>query len=590
MSNDDVTLRLRLLDEFSTTTSKFVGELKTMEGSAATSAANVSASANKQSAAVTSAYESVKQGAEIVRTNWLMVAAATAAATSTIVTAMQAVERWAGYAEIREQLNQLAGQYGTTGRNIVESIREITGGQLSLEQSTAASLSALKNSLNPEMIAGIARAAVAFNDAAGTSAAQAFEQLAEGISKGNARAVASIVGKGGIGDAMKDLSESATDAEKSQALFNAVMAKTAVQVKLTAGAVQSLDDSIARSKADWANFTLLLSQFATTGAYGIAGVFTGLAAAMTRVAAAATAAYASLQVLSLDFKGAEASGQAAKDLWGSAGELSAKADQYMKLAASVGDVDKATSALSKAQAAEAASAKRAADAERQLADVLASPAGPGTPAGAPSAGTAAPKIGAGGDNLVDLSKWIKRNAELAEEVRDLLKGPSETAKNNAANLAQTERHAVEISQTALRATGYLEQIGSGVSAIKGSAASIAASSSAASSSLAAMLALQQSAGSNSQIDELKVHTRYFESMYSLMLRMYDKMGGSSSGSGSGSGSQPKTVVPVRSGGTYSGQSAGQTNIYISGVVGDERAVARKINAALVQARRYREVA
>jgi hypothetical protein len=268
--------------------------------------------------------------------------------------AFAAIERYAGFAEVKEQLNLMAGQFGMTGTAIVQAMKEVSAGQFSIEQATKAAASALKNSLTPEQIIGLTQAAAAFNDVAGVSIPEAFERLADAVQKGSARAAISIVGKAGLGDAMRELGSGVDDAANSGAIYEAIMAKTAAQTALTAGATQSLGDSIDKAKAQWSDFTLKISQFATTGAYGVAGVFYALAAALTRVAAAATSAFSALQSLSFDFKGAAASMQVAKDLWASATDLSAQADGFMKLAGAVGSVDKVAKTSEKAITQQAA--------------------------------------------------------------------------------------------------------------------------------------------------------------------------------------------------------------------------------------------
>jgi len=263
--------------------------------------------------------------------------------------AFEAIERYAGYAEVKEQLNLMAGQFGTTGDAIVRNMKQVTEGQFSIEQATKSAATALKNSLAPEQIIGLSMAAEKFNDIAGVSVPEAFDRLADAVQKGSAKAAVSIVGKEGLGDAMKQLAKGADDAGKSGAIYEAIMAKTATQMKITAGASQSLGDNIDRLKASWSDLTLKISGIAVTALYGVMGIFYGAAAAATRLAAGVMGAVASFKILSLDFKAAEEAKQTMKDLWGSAGELSAQADAYMKLAGAVQTADKQTKALAVSQ-------------------------------------------------------------------------------------------------------------------------------------------------------------------------------------------------------------------------------------------------
>jgi len=263
--------------------------------------------------------------------------------------AFEAIERYAGYAEVKEQLNLMAGQFGTTATAIVASMKEVSGGQFSLEEATKSAAAALKNSLTPEQITGLTQAALAFNDVAGVSVPEAFNQLADAVQKGSARAAISIVGKEGLGDAMKQLAKGTDDAGKSGAIYEAIMAKTATQMKTTAGATQSLGDNLDRLKASWSDLTLKISGIAVTALYGVMGIFYGTAAAATRLAAGVMGAVAAFKALSLDFGGAEAAKQTMKDLWGSAGELSTKADEYMKLAGAVQAAEKQVKALAVSQ-------------------------------------------------------------------------------------------------------------------------------------------------------------------------------------------------------------------------------------------------
>jgi len=68
-------------------------------------------------------------------------------------------------------------------------------------------------------------------------------------------------------------------------------------------------------------------------------VFVETAAALTLMAAGATEAWAAFQLMTFQFKDAAAAHQAAKDLWGSAGELQQQAKGYLDLAMSVGKAD-----------------------------------------------------------------------------------------------------------------------------------------------------------------------------------------------------------------------------------------------------------
>lgn len=263
--------------------------------------------------------------------------------------AFESIERYANFAEVKEQLNLMAGQFGTTGDAIVASMKKVSEGQFSVEQATSAAAAALKNSLTPEQITGLTQAALAFNDVAGVSVPEAFEKLADAVQRGSAKTAIAIIGKDGLGDAMKGLAKSTDDAGKSGALYEAIMAKTATHMKTTAGATQSLGDNIDKLKASWSDLTLKISGIAVTALYGVIGVFYGAAAAATRMAAGIMAGVVAIKTLSLNFEGAKESAQVTKDLWGSAGELSAKADDYMKLAAAVQRTDAAAKTYAKTQ-------------------------------------------------------------------------------------------------------------------------------------------------------------------------------------------------------------------------------------------------
>lgn len=264
--------------------------------------------------------------------------------------AFEAVERFANYAEVKEQLNLMAGQFGIAGDAIVASMKRITGGQFSIEQATSSAAAALKNSLTPAQIEGLSQAAVTFNDIADVSVPEAFNRLAEAVQKGSAKAAQAIVGKDGLGDAMKDLAKGADDAGKSGVLYDAIMAKVAEQSRVTGTATKSLGDNIDKLKATLQNITLYAAGATVAVLYSVTGVFTAAAAAATRTASAVMGLYSSYQLLQGKFKDAQDSIQISKDLWGSASELSAKADQYAVLATSVFDTDEAVKSLQKTAA------------------------------------------------------------------------------------------------------------------------------------------------------------------------------------------------------------------------------------------------
>lgn len=253
--------------------------------------------------------------------------------------AFESIERYAGFAEVKEQLNLMAAQYNTTGDAIVGTMKRITDGQMSLEQASHSAASALKNSLTPQQIEGLAEAAKTFNDIAGMSVPETFDRLAEAVQRGSARAAQSIVGKDGLGDAMKSLAAGADDASKSTELYEAIMAKTHEQSTRLAGSTQSLDDHIQALKAKWSDLTLYLAQNAVKVIYGMTGLFDSLAATATRAAAGVVALQAGVQLLTFQGKAAKETMGDAKDLWGSANELARKSEQYFLLAASVGAVD-----------------------------------------------------------------------------------------------------------------------------------------------------------------------------------------------------------------------------------------------------------
>jgi hypothetical protein len=318
--------------------------------------------------------------------------------------ALEAVERYAGYAEVKEQLNLMAGQYNTTADAIVASMKKVSEGQFSIEQATKSAASALKNSLTPEQIIGLTEAAKAFNDVAGVSVPEAFDRLADAVQKGSAKAAVSIVGKEGLGDAMKALAKGADDAGKSGALYEAIMAKTATQMKATGGATQTLGDNIDKLKASWSDLTLKFSGVAVAAMYGIASIFTATAAAATRLASGITAAYSALQVLKLDFSGAKETLQSSKDMWGSADELSKKADEYMKLAGEVTKTATATKAL--------------AESESKLSSTSESSSTTTTTSGTSGTTKTSPitKVIKTADALKDIQELVDKNKELTDDL------------------------------------------------------------------------------------------------------------------------------------------------------------------------------
>ncbi len=586
MSSEDVTLRLRMIDEFSATTGNLKSELKAIEQAAGTSASSMGASFETVATSTTGAYSTIASSAEKIKTNWKAVVAAIAAAGAAIQTTVAAIERFAGYAEVKEQLNQLSAQFGTTGDSIIADIKRISEGRIGIEEATQATLAGLKNKLDPGQVKELAAAAVAFNTAAGVSAAEAFERLMKGVAAGNARAVASIIGKEGVTEALKGLSG---NSEKVAALMKVINDRTVEHQNLTKNSVQTLSNSIEKTKKDWQDFTLKMSGYAASGAYAVAAIFNAVAASLSRVAAGAVAAYAGLQTLSLNFSGAKESWQTAKDLYGSANELSKQASDYMAMAKRVGEADKL---IEKQKKETAAAIKAQADAEDELSTSMATSSGGASTSEKPSSRPSGGNAGSSVKELRDIAKS-------AEEAKELLREPSETARVNFRNLDQIERHTFGINATATKSANTLDQIDGSVNAIKGNTAEIINFTSAAASSLAAILDLQkQNSLAGGELGELKIHTRYLSEIYLLVGKIYTKMTSSSS---SGSGSTPQipesgtprsaSTTTVRSSiGVSKSSGSGSTVIHIHGVVGDEREVARKVNKSLDQAKRYREVA
>lgn len=282
----------------------------------------------------------IKSAFDSIKDNFTSLHFAVTDAMAIIGKAIESVSRYAGYAEIKEQLNLMANQFGVTGDSIVASLKKVTGGQLSLEQATTTAAAALKNSLTIEQITGLATAAAAFADTAGVSVAQAFETLTDAVAKGNARAVASITGKDGLGDAMKTLESSASDAEKTMAIYNAVMEKTAEQSALTGDATFALADQIDQMKAMIDDAKIKLGEQMTKAALYLTSVVLQLVAGFENlVGAIGMVGEAYARYIQRDAQLADAIGARTDAIFKMAEENKALAKTFQDAASVIGKAD-----------------------------------------------------------------------------------------------------------------------------------------------------------------------------------------------------------------------------------------------------------
>lgn len=228
----------------------------------------------------------VKGAIATVAENFTALHFAVTDAVALMMKAFETVEKYVGFLELREQLNLLAGKFGTTADAIVASMKKVTQGQFSIEEATKAAAAALKNSLTPEMILGLAEAAATFNDIAGVSVPEAFNRLAEAVQLGSAKAAQAIVGKEGLGDALDKLGEKATDAERSTALYDAIMAKAAVTSKVLGDAQFTLGDQIDAAKASVADAKMTMDEWVSKGMVAAVGAISLVAAGYQYMAGA----------------------------------------------------------------------------------------------------------------------------------------------------------------------------------------------------------------------------------------------------------------------------------------------------------------
>ena len=226
-----------------------------------------------------------------LKANWIAASAAIYAAWRLVSKAWSLAEAAASFNEQMGLLDGLARQYDTSANAILKDIQKIGNGMLSMQTIAEVATSALAKGLNPEMIRGMAEAAVVLSDVMGTTADEAFRRLSSAMETGKEKSIKLAVGVIDLKEKYGDMADKMTDTQKQTALYNILMEKTREIQARTGGSTKSLSDQMESLKVTLKDMELILGQTVIRAGAGVIAIFQGLtAAAHMLTVAIATAA------------------------------------------------------------------------------------------------------------------------------------------------------------------------------------------------------------------------------------------------------------------------------------------------------------
>lgn len=280
-----------------------------------------------------------------IKSHWLGFTAAVVGAAATARQAWDLAKMAADFNEQMSLLNGLAGQYNTTAGTIVDKVKEVSDGMISMSAAAEVASAGLAKGLTPEMVEGIAKASATLSDFMGMNAENAFKKLAEGLELGREKTIKFATGAFDLKERFGEAVDKMTEGEKQMALYAMVTEKAADIQKRVGDQAKSTADKMDTLVATLKDLQLYLGQgilraaAATIGAFqGAAGAALWLSGGIFGIIKAITSLtdYVHLTTnASQEWKIAqEAANNAAAELWGKAKDnfsaAIAPAEQFQK--------------------------------------------------------------------------------------------------------------------------------------------------------------------------------------------------------------------------------------------------------------------
>lgn len=231
-----------------------------------------------------------------LKAHWLGLSVAIGGAMYGISKAWSLAEAAAGYIEQMQQLDALARKYDTTSISIVNRIREIGDGMISMTTASQVGLSALGKGLDPRRLYDLAEAAVTLKDIMGTTADEAFTRLSEAEEANKQKSLKLAIGVIDLKDRYGDLADKMTEVEKQTAFHNMIMEKTHEIQQRTGKSAKSVADEMETLKTRVSDLKIEMGinlirasymaygafQYLAAGALGLAGNILYLAGAYAK--------------------------------------------------------------------------------------------------------------------------------------------------------------------------------------------------------------------------------------------------------------------------------------------------------------------
>ena len=244
---------------------------KAVETGAKSAFDKVESSASGMTGKIKSAFSSLKE-------HWLGVTAGIAAAWLAVSKAWSLADMAAQFAEQKESLNALAGQYNTTADSIISGIQQASKGMISIADAAAIAGDAMLKHLKPDQVIALAGAAETLSNVTGDKVATSFKSMTEAIALGRSRGIEAAVGIIDLEAKYGDLTKTMSEAEKAQAMYGMVMERVA-GIQATLGeSTDSVSDKMEQLTVTIADLQLGLGAGLIKVGLGAAGVLYTLSA------------------------------------------------------------------------------------------------------------------------------------------------------------------------------------------------------------------------------------------------------------------------------------------------------------------------
>jgi len=299
---------------------------------------------------------------DTLKTHWLAVSAAITASLAMVYQAWNMAEASAGYLEQMQLLDGLARQHGTTSARMVDDIKRVSDGMISMSAAAETSAAALAKGMSADQMVKLSEAAVTLSDVMGTTAEDAFQRLGQALESGKERVVKLAVGLIDLEERYGAAASQMSEAERRQALYNIILEKAA-EIEARAGSeTKSFSDRMEMLTTTIKDAKVELGVgLVRAGALAI-GVFQSVAAAALAGSGGIMKALSMLPgQMGEEWKlNAEAAFAAADELWKRA------KDNFSVLTASTAELTAANGRLAPAMDASTASVKAQEEALKAL--------------------------------------------------------------------------------------------------------------------------------------------------------------------------------------------------------------------------------